>query len=131
VIALDTNVLVRFLVKDDQRQSAAARRLVERAMRRKERLFISDIVLFETQWVLVSVYKLKRGETATILRRLLSTRALALESASLASNALESFEGGRGDFADYLIREKARAAGCTTVATFDAFLLKEPGFRGV
>lgn len=56
MIALDTNLLVRFLVEDDKAQSAKAARLVESAVARNQTLFVSDIVLCETVWVLLSAY---------------------------------------------------------------------------
>jgi len=128
VIALDTNVLVRFLVEDDEVQTAHATALIKRAVENDERLFVPDIVLCETAWVLGTRYKIPRREVAAVLRRLMGTRHLAFGSADLVVRALDAFAAGKGDFADYLIREQAAAAGCTTVATFDGDLLKETGF---
>jgi predicted nucleic-acid-binding protein len=128
VIALDTNVLVRFLVEDDERQSAEAAALVERAISVGDALFVSDIVLCETVWVLSGSYRIARAEIGATLRDLLRARHLAFESTDVLARALDAFVRGKGDFADYLIRERARVAGCDTVATFDRALLREPGF---
>jgi len=84
MIALDTNVLVRFLVEDDEVQAAKATSLFEQAIADGNALFIS---------------------------------------------ALAAFSSGKGDFADYVIREHGLAAGCNTVATFEQALLKETGYR--
>jgi len=128
VIALDTNVLVRFLIEDDPAQSARARRLIEKAVENDDAFFVSDIAMCETVWVMQSCYRVARKEIAKALRTLLTARNVAFASADQLARALDAFASGRGDFADYLIREHARAAGCTAVVTFDRTLLKEPGF---
>jgi predicted nucleic-acid-binding protein len=129
VIALDTNVLVRFLVEDDQVQTARATALIRRVIDADERLFVPDVVMCEVAWVLGTSYKTPRREIASILRRLVGVRHLAFASTDLLARALAAFDRGKGDFADYLIREQAKAAGCTAVATFAGALLKESGFE--
>ena len=127
MIALDTNVLVRFLVDDDPAQCRRARALVKRATNRGG-VFISDIVLCETVWVLSRAYRLPRKDICGVLRQLLMAREVALPSPDAAARAFDAYEQRKGDFADYLIREHAEAAGCRTVATFDKTLLEEHGF---
>ena len=131
MIGLDTNVLVRFLVDDDEIQSARARRLIEKAISDEESLFVSDVVLCETFWVLASAYKVARKEIDAVFSELLQARALAFESRDRLADALAGFSRGRGDFADYIIGARAREAGCSTVATFDRALFREPGFTAV
>jgi len=128
MIALDTNVLVRFLVEDDPEQSARAGALIERAVKRGQSLYVSDIALCETVWVLTSCYELSRVDVATALRDLLRARHLAFTAPDRLGRALDAYERAAGDFADYLIREHARDAGYQEVATFDRTLLKEAGF---
>ncbi|MGH7717247.1 MAG: PIN domain-containing protein [Gemmatimonadaceae bacterium] len=128
MIALDTNVLVRFLVEDDEAQTAAAAALVDRAIASDDALFISDVVLCETVWVLAGSYRVARSQIATTLRDLLRARHLAFSAPDALARGLDAFGRGRGDFADYLIREHAREAGCEAVATFDRALLSERGF---
>lgn len=128
MIALDTNVLIRFLVEDDELQTAAAAALIEEALSNGESLFVSDIVLCEIVWVLTAAYRTKRPAVITTLRELLRAKQLEFSASDLAARALDAFAAGHGDFADYLIREHARAAGCDEVATFDRALLGEPGF---
>ncbi|MEP6654368.1 MAG: type II toxin-antitoxin system VapC family toxin [Myxococcales bacterium] len=129
MIALDTNVLVRFLVEDDQVQAARATALIKRAIEGDDRLFVADIVMCEAAWVLGTTYKTPRREIAAVFRRLVGARHLAFASTDALARALSAFETGKGDFADYLIREQAKAAGCAAVVTFDGALLKEPGFE--
>jgi predicted nucleic-acid-binding protein len=128
VKALDTNVLIRFLVEDDEAQSRRARKLVEEAGELEEPLFVSDVVVCETVWVLESRYKVSRRQVAQVLDQVLHAAQLAFGSQDLLVRALGAFARGRGDFADYVIAEHARGAGCDTVATFDRSLLGEPGF---
>jgi len=128
MIALDTNVLVRFLVEDDPKQSRQAARLIEKAVASGEPLFISDIVMCETVWVLGSAYGFSRADIAGALANLLRAKSVVFASTDRLASALEAYRGGKGDFADYLIREQAHAHGADQVATFDRALLKEPGF---
>ncbi len=131
MIALDTNVLVRFLVEDDAAQLTRARRLLQKAVDSNSFCYVSDIVMCELVWVLERSYKLGRAEIGQVLGRLLHAGNLAFSSSERLVLALEAYDAGGGDFADYLIREHARASGCEAVATFDGDLLKEPGFVAV
>jgi predicted nucleic-acid-binding protein len=131
MIALDTNVLVRFLVEDDAAQLARARRLLQKAVKSNTFCYVSDVVMCEVVWVLERSYKLRRAEIGQVLGRLLRAGNLTFSSSEKLARALEAYDAGRGDFADYVIREHARACGCEAVATFDGDLLKEPGFVAV
>lgn len=131
MIALDTNVLVRFLVEDDEAQLEKVRRFLQRAVASNSSCYVSDIVMCEVVWVLERSYKFRRAEISQVLGRLLRARNLAFASSERLARALEAYDAGLGDFADYLIREHARASGCEAVATFDGDLLKEPGFVAV
>lgn len=128
MIALDTNVLVRFLVEDDEKQTRRVVRLIERAQKRGESLFISDIVMCETVWVLSTSYGFGRSEIARVLSGLLRARGAVFSSSDRLARALNAYASSKGDFADYLIREHATAAGADTVATFDRSLLRQAGF---
>lgn len=128
MIALDTNVLVRFLVEDDEVQTARARALLQRAVTEGKPCYVSDVVMCELVWVLERSYRIRRPEILAGLKPLLRTRQLAFSSTDRLVRALASYEKGRGGFSDYLIREHAREAGYASVATFDRDLLGEPGF---
>lgn len=128
MIALDTKVLVRFLVEDDEAQCRRATRLIEEAVAGDEQLFVGDIVMCETVWVLASAYRFSRAEIVNALSQLLRARSVVFNSADSIARALDAYRNGKGDFADYLIREHARSAGAESVATFDGELLKESGF---
>ena len=126
--ALDTNVLVRFLVEDDAAQTARAAALIEEAVAADERLYVSDVVQCELVWVLGAAYEFRRAEISAVLSELTRARHLRFDSSDRVSRCVRAFADGRGDFADYVIREHARAAGYDEVATFDRALLKQDGF---
>lgn len=129
MIALDTNVLVRFLVKDDEVQTRRVVGLMKRAQERNEVLYVSEVVLCELVWVLETNYGVGREEIAANMAKLLRARQLGFRNADLVARALDAYQIGRGDFADYLIREDALLAGADVVATFDKALLRDRGFR--
>ncbi len=128
MIAIDTNVLVRLLVKDDATQTRAVVRLFKGLDADGERARVSDVVMCELVWVLRSCYGFDRGQITTTIRQVLAARQLVFASPDRLLRALGAFETGRGDLADYLIREDARAAGCDSVVTFDKALHKEAAF---
>jgi predicted nucleic-acid-binding protein len=126
--ALDTNVLVRFLVEDDAEQTGRAAALIEAAIARDERLYVAEIVLCELVWVLAGAYRCRRSEIAPLLAELTRARHLRLENSDRVVRAIRAYRDSKGDFADYLIREAARESGCTAVATFDRALLRDDGY---
>lgn len=128
MIALDTNVLVRFLVEDDPDQTQRAQKVLQRAVDTDTTCYVSEVVMCEIVWVLETCYKFRRNEITGVLERLIRARHLAFSSLDRLARALQSYRSGQGDFADYVIREHARTAGCESVVTFDGDLLKEHGF---
>jgi predicted nucleic-acid-binding protein len=128
LIAIDTNVLVRLVVADDEAQVAIVRRLIDRATADGARLFVPTVVLCESVWVMRSDYDFARSEIAETLSTLLTAPQLLVERAGEAAAALAAYATGAGDFADYLIRERSLDAGAHAVATFDRDLLRDAGF---
>ena len=128
MIALDTNVVVRVLIDDDPSQAAFVRRLIERALEDGATLFVPAIVVCETVWVLERSYGFSRSTVAEAVTWLLSAEQLTVENSDDAERALLAFAEGKGDFADFLLRERALAHGAQAVATFDRALLGSPGF---
>jgi len=116
MIAIDTNVLVRFLTADHPEQSPKAKALID-----AEDVFVCTTVLLETEWVLRSAYGFSSVEAATALTAFCGLPRVNLEDAALAAEALDWTARGM-DFADALHVAKAR--GCDTFATFDRPLAK-------
>lgn len=128
MIALDTNVLVRYIVRDEPRQTAAATKLIESVCTPESPGVISLIVLCETAWVLDRGYGYRREEIAQVLRRMLAADDLRIESSDLAWQALNYYEEGGAHFADYLIGLSGRELKAETTYTFDSHLAESPLF---
>ena len=128
MIGLDTNVLVRYLTEDDPGQARRAAMLLEGVTGSEERLFVSHIVLCELTWVLRGAYGRPKQDVVRALEGLISSAQLLVEDSALAHRALERYRYGKADFADYVVAERAWAAGCSEIATFDRKLLGEDGF---
>lgn len=112
-LAVDTNVLVRYLTWDDAEQARRATAQIESA----ETIFISTIVLCETAWVLKRAYRRSNDEIAEALSGLAHSRNVEVDRLA-AESGLRMLARG-GDFADGVIEHDAIQAGCDRVATFD------------
>ena len=131
MIGLDTNVLVRFLVRDDEEQFERARKLIRRQAQDGQPVRISLLVLLETEWVLRSRYKLKKGEILSAFSDLLSALDISFEDEPSIEAALFVWKDSPAQFADCLIGARHWALGCRATATFDGDALKLPTFIAV
>jgi predicted nucleic-acid-binding protein len=123
---LDANVLVRYVMQDDPRQTPRANRLIE-SLSADEPGFVPLVALVELVWVLSGSYGLARAQVATVLDTLLRSRELVLDRADLVTQALGRYANGGADFADALIERIAAGAGCATTFTFDAGAARSAG----
>ena len=128
MIGLDTNVLARYLSQDDPKQSARATALIH-SFTPDNPGFIPLVSLVELVWVMQSCYQAKKTEIVSILQMLLGTRELVVENAETAIKALKVFSGSKADFSDCLIERSANKAGCDHCVSFDAYAIKDAGFR--
>lgn len=128
MIALDTNVLLRFLVRDDEAQALRARTLVETCRAAGDTCLVSNPVLCELEWVLEGVYRATRADVVGAVRTLLTTPPFVLEDAPRLERALQMYSKGKGDLADYILGEIAAARGARTTYTFDRDLRNAEGF---
>lgn len=120
--AVDTNVLVRLVTRDDARQVKAAEAFVARGA------WVSHIVLVEAMWVLASVYDRGPSEIATAVEMLLSHKHLTLQDSDVVMAALEHYvEKPAIGFSDCLVLEVARKAGHVPLGTFDRNLSRLGG----
>jgi len=127
MIALDTNVLVRYIMQDDKLQAKKATLAIE-TLTSDAPAFISCIVLCEINWVLKTAYKIPKPDCIDVLERILSVAVFDIENLSACLTALQLYEAGQADFSDYLIQKIAREHGYISVLTFDKKALKNPGF---
>ncbi len=126
MIGLDTNVLVRYIMQDDAKQSAKATALIE-SLTPDQPGFISLVTVVELYWVLTSCYQLSNEQVRLALDALLRTRQLVVDRADQVLQALRIWHKGKADFADCLIASAAASAGCERVMTFDQGAVKHAG----
>ena len=119
MIGLDTNILVRHIIQDDEAQSKAATRLIDVHCTAEDPGIISLVVLCELVWVLDRGYGYGREIIVGVLRRILTADDLRVEHAELAWLALNLYESEKADFADYLIGLVHRHQGAEFTYTFD------------
>jgi predicted nucleic-acid-binding protein len=120
--AVDTNVLVRLVTRDDRKQIAAAESFVSKGA------WVSTLVLIETTWVLTTVYELTHAQISTAIDMLLHHRDLTIQESDSVAAALEQYRSRPAlGFSDCLILEVARKAGHLPLGTFDRDLSKLDG----
>lgn len=126
MIALDTNVLVRYLVADNPEQALAAQALLA-GLTSEQPAFVCREVIVETVWVLHRAYRFSREEIATVLEDVLTIEGLDVEMANDVASALSQFRKGGADFADLMIAAAAKRSGAEPVYTFDEKFAKVAG----
>ena len=131
MLGIDTNVLVRFLVRDDETQFEKARRLMKREVGAEEDVFVSLLVLMEAEWVLRSRYGLQKTEIMEAISGLLDAAEVRFEDEPAIEETLFTWKDSAADFADCLIGAHNRRLGCRATATFDARAVKLPAFVGL
>ena len=120
--AVDTNLLVRLVVRDDADQVNAAESFVSKGG------WVSHLVLAETMWVLDAVYGRSPGQIAGAIEKLLNHANLTLQDADVVAPALDHFRSHQSlGFSDCLVLEIARKAGHLPLGTFDRSLAKLDG----
>jgi predicted nucleic-acid-binding protein len=128
MLGLDTNVLVRYLVRDDESQFDKANRLIRRETVGGRSVLVSLLVLLETEWVLRSSYALDKAEIGAVIAGLLDAADVTIEDEAAVEEALYVWRDSSADFADCLIGVRNRRLGCRATATFDARAARLPGF---
>ena len=127
--ALDTNVVVRFLVEDDPAQLAAAKKLIRRCLNTGETLFVPISVTLELEWVLRANFGFKKQAVAQTFAQLLSAAELTFESEGAVEVALAHYSQGTADYSDCLHVALAAQAEEQPLWTFDKAAAKVDGAR--
>ena len=117
--ALDTNVLVRFLVKDDERQSKIVYNAFKQAETDKYTFFVPLLVVLETLWVLDSVYNIARNDIIDTINEILLMPILKFEAQAAIHRFIFLARENKIDLSDVLIACSAKLSGCKSVLTFD------------
>lgn len=122
--AVDTNVLVRLITRDDEEQVESAEQFTAKGA------WVSHLVLAETSWVLESVYDRSREEIASAVEMLLNHEHLTIQDQDVVTAAVEKFRRHkRVTFSDVLVLEIARKSGHTPVGSFDRDLARLEGVQ--
>ena len=129
--ALDTNVLVRFLVQDDDQQTKTANALFAEAETLKQPLFVSSIVVLELMWVLKSAYEVPRAAILDSLNEMLSLSILEFQDQLAVRDFVISAQDNSFDLSDLLIGQIGSYSGCETTLTFDKKAAKSPNFTSL
>jgi predicted nucleic-acid-binding protein len=126
VIGLDTNILVRYFVKDDPEQTRLAVDLIY-ALSPAEPGWVGQATILELVWVMTRIYRVKKDRVAQVLDILLASLDIVVGQDDTAREALRLYRAGNTDFADCLIAASARAAGCSRTVTFDRRAARDAG----
>jgi predicted nucleic-acid-binding protein len=129
MLGLDSNVLLRYVVRDHPEQAGIAARIIEEECSPERPGFVNHMVLCEFVWSLETSYRYRREQIAEVLATLLRIDRIALQSEEEVVEALNAFASGNADFADALIAGFNRRHGCTETCTFDRAAARLPGMR--
>ena len=127
MIGLETNVLVRYIMQDDAKQSPKATKIIEALDGIEQSGYVTLVSIIELVWVLGVSYELTHAQVAQALDSLLRAKQLKIENADQVIRALRVFNVGKSDFADCLIERSANSAGCEKTITFDVNASKHAG----
>ncbi len=126
--ALDTNILIRFLIQDDKTQTEKVVQLLTHTEKNKKTFFVPILVSLEMIWVLQSVYQVNRKDIILAFNQLLQMPVLEFENQTSIREFLISANTFTGDLSDMLIAQTAHEANCQTTLTFDNKASKYPLF---
>ena len=129
MIGIDTNVLLRLLVRDDDAQVRAAERFFATHCSPENPGFVSLVVIVETAWALRRFYLYDRSQIANALVSLLNVAELEIESAEDVRSAVTAFATSAAGLVDCLVARTNVSTGCEYTVTFDRKAAKLPGFK--
>ena len=126
MIALDTNVLIRYLTRDNPEQAEAARALLQ-GLTTDNPGFICREVVIEVVWVLERAYRFTREQIANVVVELVATDTLVIEDDNDVAQAATAYRQGSADFSDLMILAAANRMGAQPLYTFDRRLSRLEG----
>ena len=124
---LDTNVLIRYLLRDDPVQAEQARATIESAVQSGDTIVISLLTMLESEWVLRSCASLDKRAVISTFRMLLETRDIRIEQEETLEEALYLYENNNTDFADCIMAARYARLGCPAMLTLDKKASQLPG----
>lgn len=126
--AVDTNVIIRFLVRDDAKQAEIAYRRLKQAETSREVLFVTLIVVVETIWVLETAYGKSRAEVLDSIENMRRMPVFEFEKDEVVERVVTEGRTGKADLADLLMAHSAQSSGCNDGITFDKGAARIPFF---
>lgn len=129
MIGLDTNVLIRYIVQDDEKQAKLASDVIENQCSIQNPAFINEITLCEVIWVLKRAYHYDKSVILMILEQLLSTDEIYISSHTEAWQAYLDYQNGNADFSDYFIAQINKKFGCYFTFSFDKKACQHENFK--
>jgi predicted nucleic-acid-binding protein len=131
MIGLDTNVILRYLLQDDPKQTRQANQIVDRQLSEQTPGFISLVTVLEIVWVLRSLLKQNPSQIASHLENLLTADSLEVQNEQQVFDAVFALKRGTGEFEDALIGALNTWASCSHTLTFDRKAAQLPRFREI
>jgi len=129
LIGLDTNIWVRYIVQDDERQAQLATEVIETQCSIENPAFINEITLCEIVWVLKRAYQYDKAIILNLLNQLLSVDEVYIASSVQASAAYHDYSVGNADFSDYFIAQINKNLGCSYTLSFDKKACQHDNFK--
>ena len=129
MIGLDTNIVLRYLLQDDPKQTRQANRIFEQHLSEESPGFLNLATILEVVWVLRSLLKRTPAQIAAHLEIILSRNTLEVQNAEQVYEASFALKRGTGEFEDALIAALNAWAGCSSTVTFDRKAARLPHFR--
>jgi predicted nucleic-acid-binding protein len=131
MIGLDTNVILRYLLQDDPKQTRQANQIFDRQLSEQNLGFISLVTVLEIVWVLRNLLKQNPSQIASHLENLLTADSLEVQNQQEVFDAVFALKSGTGEFEDALIGALNVWAGCSYTLTFDRKAARMPRFRAI
>jgi predicted nucleic-acid-binding protein len=128
MIGLDTNVLVRYITSDDNKQAALAGQLIE-SLDEQSPGYITLVTLVELCWVLESAYKFTHSQLVEVFQTLMAIENFKIDRVSVVASAVRHYSESKANFPDCLIERLSAAAGCKRTMTFDKAASKTAGMQ--
>lgn len=131
MIGLDTNCVLRYLLRDHERQALALSKRIDQEIEAGHSMYINDIVLAEFVWTLTASYGFDRARISQAVERMTASSQFEFENKSDILTALTDFRAGATGFVDCLIGAKNHRVGCKTTLTFDKAAQRLASFEDV
>ncbi len=131
MIGLDTNVILRYLLQDDPKQTSQVNQIIDRQLSEQNPGFINVATILEIVWVLRSLFKQSPSQIAAHIEHLLAADSFEVQNEQQVFEATFALKRGLGEFEDALIGALNAGAGCSRTLTFDRKAARLPHFQAI